>query len=151
MQTGGRRVAYAPRMADVVIASDAAWVREEIAQVLSQGSHRIREVDSGPAVLAACKDRAPDLVVLDFQIGQMGGVATCLDVRLEEGAGRLPRVGCLLLLDRRADVFLSRRASADGWLVKPLDPIRIRKAVAAIVSGGSYFDDTGRPESVAAG
>ena len=55
----------------------------------------------------------------------MGGMATCMDLRLEESGGRLPHVPVLMLLDRRADVFLARRAGADGWVVKPLDSIRL--------------------------
>ena len=49
-----------------------------------------------------------------------------------------------MLLDRFADVHLSRRSGADGWLVKPLDPLRIRRAVRAVTSGGTYregFDE----------
>ena len=42
----------------------------------------------------------PDLVVLDLQIGNMGGIAVAIDLRLEEAAGRLPEVPILLLLDR---------------------------------------------------
>ena len=37
-------------------------------------------------------------MVLDLQIGNMGGMATCLDLRLEESADRLPHVGVLMLL-----------------------------------------------------
>jgi DNA-binding NarL/FixJ family response regulator len=54
-----------------------------------------------------------------------------------------------MLLDRRADVFLARRSSADGWLVKPLDPMRLRKAVKALLKGGTYFDESYLPDPVA--
>ena len=55
-----------------------------------------------------------------------------------------------MLLDRRADVFLARRSSAEGWVVKPLDPVRLAKAVTAVLAGGTYEDDTFRPETVRA-
>jgi len=83
--------------------------------------------------------------VLDLQIGNMGGMATCVHLRLEADAGRLPAVPVLMLLDRRADVFLARRSGADGFLLKPLDSIRIRKAVEAVLAGGTYEDPTGAP------
>ena len=78
----------------------------------------------------------PDLVLLDFQIGNMGGVAACLAVRQEEEAGRLEPSVIYLLLDREADVFLASRAAPDGWLIKPLNPFNtlrtIEKALASL-------------------
>ena len=65
-----------------------------------------------------------------------------------ESAGRLPHVPVLMLLDRRADVFLARRSQAEGWLVKPLDSLRLRKAITAPLAGGRYEDDAFRPVTV---
>ena len=76
--------------------------------------------------------------VIDLQIGNMGGMATVLGLRLEEGAGRLPHIPVAMLLDRQADIFLARRSEADGWLVKPLDSLRLRKAASALLGGGGY-------------
>ena len=50
-----------------------------------------------------------------------------------------------MLLDRRPDVFLARRSGAEGWLVKPLDPIRLRRAVTALLDGGTYYDESYTP------
>ena len=134
-------------MADVLIASDSAELRAAVRSVLSNGKDQVREVESGQEVLPAVIERLPDLVVLDFQIGSMGGMATSLDLRLEESGDRLDPVRILLLLDRRADVFLAKRAKADGWLVKPLDPIRLRRAVQALLSGQPFHDDSFKPVS----
>jgi DNA-binding NarL/FixJ family response regulator len=131
---------------DVVVASDEGWMREEVVSVLSTLSEvTVREAASGAAVLALVKESKAELVVLDMQIGNMGAMAVCLDLRLEEGAGRLDHVPVLILLDRRADVFLARRAAADGWLVKPLNPIRVRRAVTELLEGRAYYDDSYKP------
>ena len=53
-----------------------------------------------------------------------------------------------MLLDRRPDVFLARRAQADGWLVKPLDALRVRKAITTVLNGGTYTDDSYRPVTI---
>ena len=133
-------------MPDVVVASDESWVRDDVRSVLStRPDTTVREVGSGPAVLAAVQEAPPDLVILDLQIGNMGAMAVCLDLRLEEGAGRLGHVPVLMLLDRRADVFLARRCGAEGWVVKPLDPFRLRKAVHELLAGGTYHDQSYRP------
>ncbi|HEV3352897.1 MAG TPA: response regulator [Acidimicrobiales bacterium] len=135
-------------MAGVLVASDAKWVVEEITAALSSVDDTVREVTTGAEVLPAVAEHTPDIAVIDLQIGRMGGMATCLDLRLEEGAGRLPHVPVLMLLDRRPDVFLARRAQANGWLVKPLDALRVRKAITAVLNGGTYEDDSYRPVTV---
>ena len=137
-------------MPDVIVAADAPWVVEDVRSVLSGPADRVRIVTAGPLVLPAVAADKPDLVILDLQIGSMGAIAVCMDLRLEEGAGRLDHVPVLVLLDRRADVFLARRVEADGWLIKPLDPIRLRKAIRALLAGDTYADPTRRPPTVAA-
>lgn len=114
-------------MTDVLLATDADWVVEEVAAALSAPDVTFRVVRSGQDVRPAVEANAPDLVILDFQIGNMGGMATCLDLRLESGMGRLPRVPVLMLADREADIFLARRSEADAWLVKPLNPLLLRR------------------------
>jgi DNA-binding response OmpR family regulator len=132
---------------DVLIATDAPWLIDEVRSVLDS-EFTVREVSRGAEVVPEVRKKAPDLAVLDLQIGKMGGMATCLELRLEEGAGRLPHVPVLILLDRRADVFLARRAQSDGWVVKPLDPMRLSRAIQAVLAGGRYEDDSYRPPTV---
>jgi len=133
---------------DVLVASDAEWVYQEVLQVLRGPDLAVRWVRSGPDAVAAVIERTPDLAVLDLQIGNMGAMAISLELHLEEGMGRLPHVPILILLDRRPDVFLARRSGAQGFVVKPLDPIRLRKAVTALLAGGTYEDDSYKPPTV---
>jgi len=86
-------------------------------------------------VAGVVADSTPDLVILDLQIGNMGGIAACLNLRHEAGAERLPDVPVLMLLDRQADVFLAKRSGADGWIVKPLDAFSLRRAATSILEG----------------
>jgi DNA-binding response OmpR family regulator len=133
---------------DIVIVSDAVTVRDEVRSAITDPDATVRELETGQQLLAAVQEQVPDLAVIDLQVGNMGGMAACLDLRLEEGAGRLPHVPVLMLLDRRPDVFLARRSQADGWLVKPLDPLRVRKAMLALLAGGTYHDDTHLPPTI---
>jgi DNA-binding response OmpR family regulator len=136
---------------EVLLATDADWVHREVSAALD-GEHTISWVRRGADVREAVDVRDPDLVVLDLQIGNMGGMATCLDLHLEAGAGRLPDVPVLMLLDRHADVFLARRSNADGWLIKPIDAFRLRRAVATLLGGEMYTEGMpAEPEPEAAG
>jgi hypothetical protein len=51
-----------------------------------------------------------------------------------------------MLLDRVADVHMARRSGADGWTIKPLDSLRLRKAVTAIAGGGCYAEGIPTPD-----
>ena len=142
---------YPPAMADLLVVSDSPNIREEVRAAIPDDSITVRELTRGVDVRPAVRESIPDLIVLDSQIGAMGGMAACLDLHLEQGAGRGPRVPVLMLLDRRADVFLARRSDAQGWLVKPLDPVRTSRAIAALLAGGTYEDAAYRPVTVPLG
>ncbi|MBW3615613.1 MAG: response regulator [Actinobacteria bacterium] len=139
-----------PAKPHVLIASDSPTLREEVKSVLGSRQYTVREVNTGPAVLAAVAERQPDLVVCDMQMGNMGGMAVTLELRLEESGGRLGHVPVLLLVDRRPDVFLARRSEAEGFLVKPLDPVRLRRAITTLWQGGRFDDGSYRPAESAA-
>ncbi len=135
-------------MPEVLIVSDSALVRAAVRSALPDASIAVRELTRGAEVRESVRKKAPDLAVLDLQIGKMGGMATCLDLRLEESGGRIPHIPVLMLVDRRADVFLARRSAAEGWLVKPLDPLRLERAISIVLAGGRYEDDSYVPVSI---
>ena len=116
----------------VLVATDADEVFDEVDAALSDDRTSVARVRAGRDVVAAIRKLEPALVVLDLQIGNMGGVATCLAIRNEESGGRLDPQQVLLLLDRDADEYLAKQSDADGWLVKPLDAMGLRRAVAAL-------------------
>jgi DNA-binding response OmpR family regulator len=135
-------------MRTIVVASDAPSVRAEVVGVVREAGTEVVEVRSGTEVAEVVAEYHPDLVIVDLQMGNMGGMAVCLDLHLEASYGNLPDVPVLMLLDRRADVFLARRSGAEGWLVKPLDPIRIRRSTAALLAGEHFHDDSFQPVPV---
>lgn len=127
----------------MLIATDADWIHAEVDAALAEGSTKVVRVRSGREVGDAVRAIRPALIVLDLQIGNMGGIATFLYLDQEFEAGRLPAADVLLLLDRPADVPMARRVGVDGWLIKPLDAFRLRKAAAALVGGGTYYEPSG--------
>ena len=138
-------------MAKIVLVSDARTVLEELRAVVDDGVNELVELNDGAQARAAATAEEPDLVIADSQVQSMGGFAVCLDLKLEASGGRLPTIPTLVLLDRRADVFLARRAGAEGFLVKPLDPLRLRRAVTALLAGGTYEDESFKPVTIPAG
>jgi DNA-binding response OmpR family regulator len=121
-------------MSTIVVAADAQWVRDLVKSACTAPGQEVIEVTRGQDVRGVVGERAPELVILDMQIGNMGGVAVAIDLRLEASAGRIPDVSILLLLDREADRFLAKRADADAELVKPVDPGTLRRTVDRLLA-----------------
>jgi DNA-binding response OmpR family regulator len=113
----------------ILVAADASWIREQVLTAFVQPGQRVVEVHRGQDVRDAVGKYQPEVVILDMQIGNMGGIAVALDLHLEAGEGRLPNTPILMLLDREADKFLATRTEVDGVLVKPIDAGRLRRAV----------------------
>jgi CheY-like chemotaxis protein len=135
----------------ILVASDAPTLRREVEAVISGPDIEVHAVTSGPEVISFVTDETPDLVIVDMQMGNMGGMAVCLELRLQESYDALDHIPVLMLLDRRPDVFLARRSGAEGWLVKPLDPLRLRKAVNILLDDGVYADASFTPVPVLVG
>ncbi|HEV7861142.1 MAG TPA: response regulator [Acidimicrobiia bacterium] len=121
-------------MPTILVASDASWVRDHVRAALCGPGFDLIEVERGRDVRTVVSEKKPDLAIVDLQIGNMGGMAVALDLRLEESGGRLPHVPILLLLDREADRFLARRSAADGMLVKPIDAGTLRRTVKTLLA-----------------
>ena len=124
----------------VLIATDTDAVADEVEAVVADGNTTVVRLRAGVEVGPAVQVHEPDLVVVDLQIGAMGGMAVARELRAESEMGRMPDTSILMLLDREADIFLARRSDADGWLVKPLDSFRLRRAVRALLAGDSYTE-----------
>ena len=129
----------------ILIATDADWIVNEITAALSGPDTNFTVCRDGRAVAEVVKGRTPDLAILDLQVGSMGGMAITMALRLDESGGTAPHVPAIMLLDRQADVFLAQRSGADGWLIKPLDPLRLRRALMAVTQGGTYFEGLAAP------
>ena len=121
-------------MPTVLVASDAKWVRDHVRAALCGPGFEVLEVERGRDVRQVVDAQHPDLVIVDLQIANMGGMAVSLDLRLEESGNRLPHVPILILLDREADRFLARRSTADAMLVKPFDAGTLRRTVKTLLA-----------------
>ena len=117
-----------------LVATDADHVVNDVTAALGGPDVSFTIVREGRDVSAVVAQRTPDLAILDLQIGSKGAMAVTMDLRLDASAETGPDVKVLMLLDRQADVHLAKRSAADGWLVKPYDPLTLKRAVRAVLS-----------------
>ena len=143
----------------ILVATDAQYVVNDVTSALSGPDVRFTICSEGREVSRLVSGGDVDLAVLDLQIGSKGGMAVAMDLRLDHSAGRLPAVKVLMLLDRTADVHLAKRSAADAWLVKPSDPLTLKRTVQRLMNPpapAAPADDaeaaeTAEEETVAAG
>jgi two-component system nitrate/nitrite response regulator NarL len=124
----------------VLIATDAQYVLDDVVSALGDHETSFTICRDGRSVTESVERRTPDVAVLDLQVGSMGAMAITMNLRLDESGGRLPHVPVVMLLDRLADVHLARRSGAEAWLVKPVDSLRLRRAVQEVRAGRTWHE-----------
>ena len=133
----------------ILLATDADWIVDEVTAALGGDDVSFTVCREGRVVTDQVDEKLPDLAICDLQIGSMGGMAVTMALRLDESAGMVDHVPVLMLLDRRADLHLARRSGAEGWLIKPLDALRLRRAADAIIGGATYTEGVADDASLA--
>ena len=114
-------------MSRVLLVADASWVVNEVRASLTSGDWRIDEVSDPRQVTEIAGSERTDAVIVDMQVGSMGGMAVVRDIRQTFDEDERPRT--VLLLDRSADEFIARRAGADASVIKPITAAELREAL----------------------
>lgn len=122
-------------MTTVLLATDSDELFVAVDGALADDDTDVLRVTAGTDVIPVCQQRTPDLLLLDLQIANMGGIATCIGVKQEQRVERLLPFPVGLLLDRAVDVFLAQEVGAEGWIVKPIDSLRLRRMATLLLAG----------------
>lgn len=113
----------------LLLVADSAWVRNDVEAALPNTDWSIQVADPRKVVEAAMAD-PPSAVLVDMQVGSMGGMAVIRSLRDAIAMGEIAQVPLILLLDRKVDKFIADRAGADRSLVKPFTAQALRKTLA---------------------
>jgi DNA-binding response OmpR family regulator len=120
---------YARPVTSILLVADETWVVTDVAAALADTRYSITVTSDPRSVAGATRDNTPDVVIVDLQVGSMGGMAVTRSVRdaFAVAGGQAPPV--VLLLDRDADSFLAGRSGATAWVRKPFGASELRAAV----------------------
>lgn len=116
-------------MATVLLIADDDWVRNDVEAALSGPRRSITTVSDPREAVATAADGDPSVIIIDMQVGSMGGMAVVRACKDAIAAGRIAEAPLVLLLDRAADVFLADRSGADAWVTKPFTAQDLRAVV----------------------
>ena len=112
-----------------------AQVRLAVGRRLRRGAPDIEwvEVATAAAVIAQAESGAIDLLILDGEADKVGGLG--LARQLKDEVFRCPPT--LVLTGRPQDAWLASWSNADAVVSRPLDPVELHGAVAALVESSA--------------
>ena len=120
----------------VLLYSDDRTVREQVRLAVGPRLHASSpdiewvEIATPAAVVDKADNETWDLLVLDGEADQTGGMGLCRQLKNE--IYECPPV--LILTGRPADAWLASWSLADGVVSRPLDAIKVQEAVAKLLT-----------------
>ncbi len=128
-------------MIRVLLAEDQSMVREALATLLGleEDIEVVAQVARGDEVLAAAREHAVDVAVLDIEMPGMTGIDAARRLRSE-----LPAVRVVIVTTFGRPGYLRRAMEygADAFLVKDAPAAQLADAVRRVLSGEKVIDPT---------
>jgi DNA-binding NarL/FixJ family response regulator len=122
----------------VLIVDDDALVRAALTMMLA-GSDEVLlvgEADDGIRVLAAVREYAPDVVLMDIRMPRMDGL-TATELLCQELSP--PQIIILTTFDADEYVLRAVRAGASGFLLKDTPPADLIRAIQLVAAGDAML------------
>lgn len=122
----------------VILADDHPVVRAGV-RMLLEGLDRIdvvAEAEDGHEAIRLIRDHRPDIVFMDISMPRLRGVEAAQHI-----ARAFPDVCVIMLSVHKNEEYVRQalRAGAAGYLLKDADPEEYKRAIEAVMSGGSYL------------
>ncbi len=112
----------------VLVVDDDATLRELYAQLLREQGYRVETAANGAEAVQAVRLSRPDLVLIDYEMPILDGLAAAREIRAL--AGTPPPI---VMISSRSDAATRAAAAAAGiarYLVKPVSLARLQSVVA---------------------
>jgi DNA-binding response OmpR family regulator len=124
-------------MSKILIIDDNALMRDTIALALAHDEHTLLKGSDGPTGIAIARAEEPDLVLLDLMMPFMQGEQVASYMQNDERLCSIPIV--ILSAVSQPDMVLELLTlkNVRDYLLKPIDPDRLRQRVQAVLNGAS--------------
>lgn len=133
-------------MGQILVVEDEVALSDLIRSHLEKEGHRVEQAFDGTQALAATDHGRPDLVILDWMLPGMDGIAVCRELRRKH---LMP----ILMLTARgavADRVTGLQVGADDYLGKPFSIVELSARVASLlrrvaIDSAAATSDAGLP------
>lgn len=125
-------------MAIILVVDDAKVMREMISTMLITEGHEVITADDGDVALEIAREQTCDMVLSDINMPRMSGISLVSKLRRVPGYESIP----VIMLTTESSEYKKDKAKkmgANGWLQKPIDPIRLTKAVSTMLAKAGHI------------
>ncbi len=124
-------VVHDPQEFTVLVVDDEELIRTLLVELLMRVGYQVKSASSGADAITSCKENAFDLILMDFRLGDMNGVAALRQIREFMPVTRVVFLtGDPNIEEVQATV---QKEGADGFITKPFDLQHIQSAVDHIL------------------
>jgi two-component system, cell cycle response regulator DivK len=118
--------------ATVLVIEDNALNLKLVRDVLGHAGYRVLEAGDAERGIALAREHAPDLILMDIQLGGINGVEALGHLRADAATASIPVVA-LTALAMKEDRERFTAAGFDGYLEKPLSVLALADQVAELI------------------
>lgn len=115
---------------NILLVEDDRQLQRQLLTQLTQFGHAVRSADDGHEALALVGHHAFDILVLDWMLPTMDGLALLRELR---GNGMNVPVLMLTALGQLPDKLEGFEAGADDYVVKPVDALELNARLHALI------------------
>lgn len=127
-----------PELIRVLIADDHPLVRRGMRAILgtTKDIKVVGEASNGQAAIEAATELEPDVVLMDLQMPDMGGIEATRAIATNQPD---VRVLVVTLFQDDDSVFMALRAGARGYVLKDAEDDELCGAIRAVAGGAAIF------------
>jgi DNA-binding response OmpR family regulator len=119
-------------MKTILLADDEAYLRLLVHTTLDDSTYRILEATDGNQALTMAREEHPDLLILDWMMPGLSGIAVAEALRQAPATADIP---IIMLTAKGQDVERAHghALGLQAYLVKPFSPLELLEKVQAIL------------------
>lgn len=118
-------------MTSCLVVDDSSTVRRMVGALLTRLGLAAREAQDGSLALTACREQMPDVILLDWHMPVMDGLAFLHELRALPG-GAEPKVIFCTSVNQASAIIEALSAGADEYVMKPFDEAILRQKLQQV-------------------